>query len=239
MKTLRTGGEYLRRRRGNLWLVIGLTGAAAVVASTLVQEFPMWIGAGSAMLLIGARVLPKLANVGKGIYGEFSVSALLETLPDNYFLINDVVLPGLQGNIDHVVVGPCGVVVIETKYVAGAIRVYGDTWYVKGIPRKSYSRQAVRGAAAVKEFLRREYPTLANGLYVRAVVVLSHPLCRDKIVRSPRSTEVVRYSQLREYVVELARQRKLEAGIAEKFAAVLNRVNAKTMRSSSRYAARP
>ena len=36
---------------------------------------------------------------------------------------NDVNLPGKRGNIDHVVIGPTGIYVIETKNYSGRYRI--------------------------------------------------------------------------------------------------------------------
>lgn len=54
-------------------------------------------------------------NWVKGLEGENIVLEQLNTLPENYFVFHDVKLPGGYGNIDHIVVGPTGLFVIETK----------------------------------------------------------------------------------------------------------------------------
>ncbi len=55
----------------------------------------------------------------KGAVGEMVVAHQLANLPDDYVVINDVATP--HGNLDHVVVGPTGVYVIETKNWRGLI----------------------------------------------------------------------------------------------------------------------
>ena len=55
-----------------------------------------------------------------GDIGEKVVADSLDTLPQDYFVFNDVNLPKSQGNIDHVVVGPNGIFVIETKNYRGS-----------------------------------------------------------------------------------------------------------------------
>jgi hypothetical protein len=56
----------------------------------------------------------------KGARGEEIVAVLLAALPRGYHVFHDV-LVGRAGGIDHVVVGPNGVFVIETKCWAGAV----------------------------------------------------------------------------------------------------------------------
>lgn len=60
--------------------------------------------------------------------GENLVSNYLNTLPKDYFVFNDVNLPGKGGNIDHVVIGPTGIYVIETKNYSGRYRIKGNQW---------------------------------------------------------------------------------------------------------------
>ncbi len=68
----------------------------------------------------------------KGNAGENRVSGILHSLPGDYHVINNVIVPNQQGTsqIDHVVVSPYGVFVIETKNFSG--RIYGtengDQW---------------------------------------------------------------------------------------------------------------
>jgi restriction system protein len=62
----------------------------------------------------------------KGKVGEWFVKQSAKRLPSEYQIINDVTLPTDTGTtqIDHIVVSPYGVFVIETKNYAGAI--YGS-----------------------------------------------------------------------------------------------------------------
>jgi len=64
------------------------------------------------------------------------------------FLVNDVVLPYYRGNVDHVLIGPFGIMAIETKRWAGSIRVRNNRWRVNGIPRGDVARQVTDGALA-------------------------------------------------------------------------------------------
>lgn len=93
-----------------------------------------------------------------GIEGEEVVTDVLKDLDDSYYLINDVMLDGAGGNIDHILLGPKGVFVIETKNYSGEVRCYGDRWFKKGRRRRyeipSISRQALRNAATLGGFIR-------------------------------------------------------------------------------------
>ena len=98
---------------------------------------PPWLAAGGIALLIGAgawtcrRVLRNVnrnererARLRKGTLGEAAVGLILEGLPDSYTVFNDTGRRG--GNIDHVVIGPTGIFVIDTKNWRGAVTPDGQ-----------------------------------------------------------------------------------------------------------------
>lgn len=70
--------------------------------------------------------LPSVEYVSKGEYGEYTVAMVLEKLPEEYHIFNDVYLEnkGHSSQIDHVVISRYGVFVIETKNYSGD--VYGS-----------------------------------------------------------------------------------------------------------------
>ena len=79
-----------------------------------------------------------------GRKGESAVTKTLKSLPDDYVVLNDIVLPDRKGNVDHVLIGPNGVFVIETKNYSGFIKCEEDDWFVNGHRIRSLSRQAKR-----------------------------------------------------------------------------------------------
>jgi energy-coupling factor transporter transmembrane protein EcfT len=118
----------------------------------------------------------------QGAKGEEIVGKWLETLGDDYFILNDVMLPGDKGNIDHIVLGKTGIFVIETKTHKGQIFCNGDRWIQKKIGRGggyyngnigSPSRQAKGKAMALRKFFERYYPKL-SGIWINAIVVFAN-----------------------------------------------------------------
>jgi hypothetical protein len=55
----------------------------------------------------------------KGAVGEAVIARILTDFPEGYVVINDLSTP--FGNLDHVVVGPTGVFVVETKNFKGVV----------------------------------------------------------------------------------------------------------------------
>lgn len=66
----------------------------------------------------------------RGYVGELIVANCLRSLSEEYHIFNDVYFPGAYGNIDHVVVGPTGIYVIETKSYSGNYLIEGDRWFL-------------------------------------------------------------------------------------------------------------
>ena len=60
----------------------------------------------------------------QGAVAEESVDGLLEALPNNYFVITDFVTK--KGTTDYIVVGPKGILTIETKNLKGVVTDNGE-----------------------------------------------------------------------------------------------------------------
>ena len=70
-------------------------------------------------LIVFRRVFFRFRNLNRGERGELTVAESLEQLRTiGYRPIHDIVGKGF--NIDHVLVGPAGVFVIETKFRSGS-----------------------------------------------------------------------------------------------------------------------
>ena len=91
---------------------------------------------------------------------EESVGDLLESLPNNYSVINDFVTK--KGTIDYIVVGPKGILTIETKNHQGVVTNHGDMLLQDGHPfEKDFIKQAWALSYAVRDLLaEKEVGTL-------------------------------------------------------------------------------
>ncbi|MDR2719576.1 MAG: NERD domain-containing protein [Nitrososphaerota archaeon] len=90
-----------------------------------------------------------------GRQGEKAViKALMSSLSDDYYLINGVYLKGGGGDVDHIVLGPNGVYVLETKNWSGKIVCNGDQWQRPGKKVKSSpSLQVKRNTQKVRRII--------------------------------------------------------------------------------------
>jgi len=123
-----------------------------------------------------------------GRSGEQQVRATLASeLPEAYVLFNGLTLPRAAGDLDHVVIGPSGVFLLETKTMAGHIVCDPDgTWRRTRVGRAGTAygayigdpaRQVQRNIHAVRQCLKRRLPHLFwnTPLWIEGMVVFPHP----------------------------------------------------------------
>jgi hypothetical protein len=86
---------------------------------------------------------------------ELRTTQALEDLdPDTWTVISDLEWPGGRyGHVDHVVIGPSGVYVVDTTTWNGDISVYGDRLRYEGVIQDSVVTALTEAAAAVAVFI--------------------------------------------------------------------------------------
>ena len=112
-----------------------------------------------------------------GWTGEKQVTKLLGSkLSDDYLLLNDLRLRSGGGDIDHIVLGPNGIFVLETKNWSGDVTCHGDMWQRAGKPnfKGSPSLQVKRNAARVKQAVDASPSLSALGIWVEGIVVFTN-----------------------------------------------------------------
>ena len=128
---------------------------AGVVAFALRQE-----AVGALLLLIGLVALMGLwlygqlggerrAHLEAGRAGEEAVRRALAGLDDRYYLLNGLTVPGEHMEIDHLLAGPRGLFLLETKAHGGTI-VYGDGrwWRIHAGARGPLQRRQIGNPSA-------------------------------------------------------------------------------------------
>ena len=108
----------------------------------------------------------------RGAEGECVVAEILESgLPDGYHVFNDVKFPGRTANIDHLVIGPSGVFVLDTKNWRGIVgwAEDGKTLLWNGEPEKKNSAKMVLADALdVRDKIRA---LLNRDIFVKPILV--------------------------------------------------------------------
>lgn len=135
----------------------------------------------------------------RGAAGEIHVGNILTDLPDDFYVINDLTTP--FGNLDHVVVGPTGVFVLDTKTWRGVVSAdsKGELLLNGQVTDKPCVRQFVARMLSIRDRVL----TLAPGLdpYCQALFVFTAARV-DAKWGTTGNTHCVRDDQLHEYIVE-------------------------------------
>lgn len=175
---------------------IGLMGIIGLIFSGMSFIF---IIVGAILFKIG---LEERKSWDKGIKGEDTVYSYLRKLPESYFVFNDVKLPNSKGNIDHIVLGPTGIFVIETKNINGYFLVNDKEWLYSGggQVKRAYSqpgRQVLGNSMALREFLLSERVNMQD-LWINSIVTLLKN--NFEIKTTPRNYDILIPSKIPQFI---------------------------------------
>src|SRR5437764_13545165 len=74
------------------------------------------------------------AQCDKGDEGEHATAQLLEDLPPSWTVLHRLMPPDNSFDIDHLLIGPAGVVVLDSKNYTGRVRLNDDTLWTGQYP---------------------------------------------------------------------------------------------------------
>ena len=104
----------------------------------------------------------------QGAEGEAATAEVLATLPPGWTSLHDVRWPGRRlANVDHVLIGPGGVFVIDSKNWTGRITVEGGHLRQNGYSREKAVAGAADAALAVAELISPYASLGASGHVLR------------------------------------------------------------------------
>jgi len=135
--------QYRRRRAAELAdylrtlpVRLAAVAAAALVAGLLARSFgldvPAAIGAaGGLAYVLRFRVSADTAAWRRGAKGERLTARRLRRLGRGWTVFHDLAIPGSRANADHLVIGPSGVFLIDSKHYRGRLTLTpeGSLWY--------------------------------------------------------------------------------------------------------------
>ena len=136
-----------------------------------------------------------------GRQGEKRVTRILgSSLSDDYYLINDLYLQGSRGDIDHILLAPNGIFVLETKNWRGKITCNGDKWHRadKGETSSSPSRQVKWNVSQIKRIISNSQTFQTLGIWVEGIVVLTNK--HAKLNLNSPTVPIVKIDQLLKYI---------------------------------------
>jgi hypothetical protein len=138
--------EYRRRRateraawtRGLPWRAAGMLGAGVTAELLAVQLAPHLAGLVAVLAAAGLGWRLRLRSSAdtlawrRGAAGERRTARLLAPLERRgWAVLHDLAIPGTPAIIDHLVIGPGGVIVVDSKRYRGRLRLdgYGMLWH--------------------------------------------------------------------------------------------------------------
>lgn len=244
-KVLGKSGRYVSeeatRKRNAMWAcaAVGLAALGAIWGLMVGSSFRVvLVSMGQsclfsvvlllAMCLLGKWTLGRMDELERqrermlsGAAGEKRVGLILEGLPDEFHVIND--LPIGRGNLDHVVVGPTGVYVIETKNWRGVIRAdsNGELTWNGEVLKTAYVGDSVGRAVAMRDKVCVLAPEVEA--YFQAVLVFTSAWVGVKFGDTGKA-HCMRDNRLRRYLLEGKGRKRLAKAevesIAKAFAAL-------------------
>jgi len=157
-----------------------------------------------------------------GASGEKIVSLKLKGLPNSYFLIEDVCLTK-YGNIDHIVIGPTGIFVVETKNHKGRIEFNGEDWTCHSgrfkNKIKDIGKQVIFSTFDLKKFLI-DANLINPNFWIHSLIVFSNPETKFNI-NNLKIAEVFNPAGAVKFILE--QEKVLDENKVEKIVNILKR----------------
>lgn len=142
----------------------------------------------------GSHLKKRAGDAERGARGEETVEEKIMGLPDGYESFHDLAFDGF--NIDHVVVGPTGVYVVETKSHNGKVTANGDALLLNGRPpEKDFINQTWSQTYHIKNLLKertgKEWPVKPVLCFSRAFVEARRPVKGVDVVNGGYLTKFI------------------------------------------------
>ena len=169
-----------------------------------------------------------------GLEGEQMVIESLSRINDDYIMLNGLVVPPNRGDIDHIIVGPNGIFVVESKNYGGIISCDGDIWKKERMitPKNtvstkigSPSNQIKRNAKVLKDFILTNQKEIFKGyaphLWVHGVVVFTNSNATLKLANP--TVEIVGIGDIGNHIISTKSDYSLSEEQIEKIGLLLSK----------------
>jgi len=175
----------VRRRRPR---ILAFGAVVAIVGLLVLMVNPLW---GGVVLLFDVVVVASalfatpnsITAWQTGAEGELRTGRLLEPLTaEGFRILHDRKIPGSRANIDHIVIGPPGIFVVETKSLGGSLQIRGNDVFVAGRRKTKMIDEAKRETLAVQTALADQL--VAHGWTVSPIICVHRadlPMFRSEV----------------------------------------------------------
>jgi hypothetical protein len=143
----------------------------------------------------GIKLKKRISHADTGAKAEQAVAEALQELPDDYYVFHDLEFPGF--NIDHVVLGPNGIFLVETKSQKGNITQEHDVLLRNGRKFfKDFLKQCWRQTYSLRDHLNAER---LRGLTIKPILCFSRGFVE---IRGPvKGVTALNASYLRPFIL--------------------------------------
>lgn len=143
----------------------------------------------------GLKLKNRITDADTGAKAEQAVAEALQELPDDYYVFHDLEFPGF--NIDHVVLGPNGIFLVETKSQKGNITQEHDVLLRNGRKFfKDFLKQCWSQTYSLRDHLNAEK---LHGLSIKPILCFSRGFV--EIRGLVRGVAVLNAGYLRPYIL--------------------------------------
>ena len=143
----------------------------------------------------GLKLKKRITDADTGAKAEQAVAKVLQELPDDYYVFHDLEFPGF--NIDHVVLGPNGIFLVETKSQKGNITQEHDVLLKNGRKFfKDFLKQCWSQTYSLRDHLNAER---LHGLSIKPILCFSRGFV--EIRGLVRGVAVLNVDYLRPYIL--------------------------------------
>jgi hypothetical protein len=143
----------------------------------------------------GFKLKKRISHADTGAKAEQAVAEALQELSDDYYVFHDLEFPGF--NIDHVILGPNGIFLVETKSQKGNITQENDVLLRNGRKFfKDFLKQCWSQAYSLRDHLNAER---LRGLSIKPILCFSRGFVE---IRGPvKGVEILNIRYLRPYIL--------------------------------------
>ena len=142
-------------------------------------------------------------NFWQGQVGERNVSKILHKI-ESIAVIDNVILPGNTGNVDHLLFTPQGIICVETKAFSGTITIYKNKWYQKTKTRGYEIKSPLNQVWGCKQNLKRflEQNKIDASIILPGIVAFG--INPDKVVWKHKEKRVLKAREIKGYIRKLS-----------------------------------
>jgi hypothetical protein len=153
-----------------------------------------------------------------GLFGQKAVEITLSELDDKFYLINNLSLPFKNCDIDHLIIGPNGIFLIETKNYKGEVSCNGDVWEYQKIGKmggfykghiSNPSRQLKRNIWELKSYLDKKSKRLFGEnlfpYWIQGLVVFTNEETYLKI--TDETVIIMKINELMRFIKEFKKEK--------------------------------